>query len=116
MMRDPLRPAATAARKSPSEPWAHSSAGEHHLDTVGVTGSIPVAPTTVPEISLKSCICFAHALLRLDEYAPGAAGTGAARCPLCVRPVNLDYLKNGREAFDFLFELSLTRLRWLPKA
>ena len=25
---------------------AHSSAGEHYLDTVGVTGSIPVAPTT----------------------------------------------------------------------
>ena len=26
--------------------WAHSSAVEHYLDMVGVTGSIPVAPTT----------------------------------------------------------------------
>src|SRR5262249_11627944 len=25
--------------------WARSSAGEHYLDMVGVTGSIPVAPT-----------------------------------------------------------------------
>jgi hypothetical protein len=25
--------------------WAHSSAVEHYLDMVGVTGSIPVAPT-----------------------------------------------------------------------
>ena len=25
--------------------WALSSAGEHYLDMVGVTGSIPVAPT-----------------------------------------------------------------------
>ncbi len=27
---------------------ARSSAGEHYLDMVGVTGSIPVAPTTIP--------------------------------------------------------------------
>ena len=26
--------------------WAVSSAGEHHVDIVGVTGSIPVPPTT----------------------------------------------------------------------
>ncbi len=26
---------------------ARSSAGEHYLDTVGVTGSIPVAPTSI---------------------------------------------------------------------
>ena len=26
--------------------WARSSAGEHYVDIVGVTGSIPVAPTT----------------------------------------------------------------------
>ena len=25
--------------------WARSSAGEHYVDIVGVTGSIPVAPT-----------------------------------------------------------------------
>ena len=25
--------------------WAVSSAGEHHVDIVGVTGSIPVPPT-----------------------------------------------------------------------
>jgi hypothetical protein len=28
---------------------ARSSAGEHYLDTVGVTGSIPVAPTMASE-------------------------------------------------------------------
>jgi Glycine transporter len=33
-----------AARKIPM--GARSSAGEHYLDMVGVTGSIPVAPTT----------------------------------------------------------------------
>ena len=25
--------------------WAYSSAGEHYIDIVGVTGSIPVTPT-----------------------------------------------------------------------
>ncbi|GEM_PF-3897340 len=29
-----------------SRGWVRSSAGEHYLDMVGVTGSIPVAPTT----------------------------------------------------------------------
>jgi hypothetical protein len=29
----------------PQRPWARSSAGEHYVDIVGVTGSIPVAPT-----------------------------------------------------------------------
>ena len=29
----------------PKWPWARSSAGEHYVDIVGVTGSIPVAPT-----------------------------------------------------------------------
>jgi hypothetical protein len=29
----------------PKRPWARSSAGEHYVDIVGVTGSIPVAPT-----------------------------------------------------------------------
>jgi hypothetical protein len=32
-------------RAYPWSPWARSSAVEHYLDTVGVTGSIPVAPT-----------------------------------------------------------------------
>ena len=30
------------------EMLARSSAGEHHLDTVGVVGSIPIAPTIYP--------------------------------------------------------------------
>src|SRR5215472_5721216 len=30
-----------------SRRWARSSAGEHYVDIVGVTGSIPVAPTIV---------------------------------------------------------------------
>jgi hypothetical protein len=31
---------------TPPWPWARSSAGEHYVDIVGVTGSIPVAPTS----------------------------------------------------------------------
>jgi hypothetical protein len=27
--------------------WSHSSAGEHYVDIVGVTGSIPVATTII---------------------------------------------------------------------
>ena len=51
----PPRPAAGISRRSPaSGPLrraplvgrARSSAGEHYVDIVGVTGSIPVAPTT----------------------------------------------------------------------
>ena len=30
---------------SSPERWAYSSAGEHYVDIVGVTGSIPVTPT-----------------------------------------------------------------------
>ncbi len=35
----------SAGSTDPNEQWAHSSAVEHYLDMVGVTGSIPVAPT-----------------------------------------------------------------------
>src|SRR5690606_26585967 len=31
--------------------WARSSAGEHYVDIVGVTGSIPVAPTIFQALS-----------------------------------------------------------------
>src|SRR5271165_3804250 len=56
-MRLPLRlPAARnfATPSSPLRPWsrARSSAGEHYVDIVGVTGSIPVAPTTRPPSTL----------------------------------------------------------------
>src|SRR5215472_11300712 len=39
-----------------ARPWprARSSAGEHYVDIVGVTGSIPVAPTIVFEALKKS--------------------------------------------------------------
>ena len=41
-----LRGGCPVSRNTVPEPGrARSSAGEHHLDTVGVTGSIPVAPT-----------------------------------------------------------------------
>src|SRR5258708_2343848 len=38
----------------PRNDWyrARSSAGEHYLDMVGVTGSIPVAPTSLRELRL----------------------------------------------------------------
>jgi hypothetical protein len=45
--------ASPQSRRYPSGPsigpllWAHSSAVEHYLDMVGVTGSIPVAPTNL---------------------------------------------------------------------
>ena len=32
---------------------ARSSAGEHYVDIVGVTGSIPVAPTILPSLSQR---------------------------------------------------------------
>jgi len=32
-------------RRAVAERWVYSSAGEHYLDMVGVTGSIPVTPT-----------------------------------------------------------------------
>ena len=37
-----------------SRRWVYSSAGEHYLDMVGVTGSIPVAPTTQSYPNRKS--------------------------------------------------------------
>ena len=36
--------------------WALSSAGEHHLHTVGVAGSNPVAPTI--ELPGQKLVCF----------------------------------------------------------
>src|SRR5271165_4062538 len=36
---------ATPSVPTPIWSWARSSAGEHYVDIVGVTGSIPVAPT-----------------------------------------------------------------------
>ena len=43
--------------------WAYSSAGEHYIDIVGVTGSIPVTPT-IRTPSLKFSITFK----RLDAF------------------------------------------------
>jgi hypothetical protein len=40
-------PAAMLFGADPTGYRARSSAGEHYLDMVGVTGSIPVAPTNV---------------------------------------------------------------------
>src|SRR6185312_6744762 len=34
--------------------WARSSAGEHYVDIVGVTGSIPVAPTIRTSIRVRN--------------------------------------------------------------
>src|SRR5689334_6179429 len=36
--------------------WARSSAGEHYLDMVGVTGSIPVVPTIAFNSLLTLCV------------------------------------------------------------
>ena len=45
----PLPAGGIFAKSLPTRSWrgARSSAGEHYVDIVGVTGSIPVAPTTV---------------------------------------------------------------------
>ena len=40
--------------------WACSSAGEHYVDIVGVTGSIPVAPTIFEALKTQ---CFQGFLL-----------------------------------------------------
>src|ERR1043165_4221080 len=40
-------PRFAAADKTTPQGWVRSSAEEHYLDMVGVTGSIPVAPTTL---------------------------------------------------------------------
>ncbi len=45
--------------------WAYSSAGEHYIDIVGVTGSIPVTPTI--RISIKSNIYENYALTILKH-------------------------------------------------
>lgn len=39
---------------SPLVGWARSSAGEHYVDIVGVTGSIPVAPTIRPSEKIET--------------------------------------------------------------
>ena len=43
---------------------ARSSAGEHYLDMVGVTGSIPVAPTSLISRLVPSRTCSSHSLSR----------------------------------------------------
>ena len=42
--------------------WVRSSAGEHYLHTVGVTGSIPVAPTN---FKLNPCLSRVFLLLKM---------------------------------------------------
>ena len=42
--------------------WALSSAGEHHLHTVGVAGSNPVAPTI--ELPGHKAVCFVTFLIQ----------------------------------------------------
>jgi hypothetical protein len=39
--------------------WARSSAGEHYVDIVGVTGSIPVAPTILKASKFNDLLAFA---------------------------------------------------------
>ncbi len=68
-LSQPLRPAITAARNAahPARAGARSSAVEHYLDTVGVTGSIPVAPTrpgslTIARVSAPPKTLYFHKL------------------------------------------------------
>src|SRR5690606_17423272 len=46
--------------------WACSSAGEHYVDIVGVTGSIPVTPTILQKYS-KTCDLAGHVLGRAPD-------------------------------------------------
>jgi hypothetical protein len=52
---------------------ARSSAGEHYVDIVGVTGSIPVAPT----------IEFQKKITMVSQVAQSFAGKDGARMRLC---------------------------------
>ena len=64
---------------------ARSSAGEHYVDIVGVTGSIPVAPTISrrraapwPRVSFVSRAGFGAAVLAFFTALPAADGVRAA--------------------------------------
>ena len=63
----------------PSLKWAYSSAGEHYVDIVGVTGSIPVPPTILPPPAEDSAARHRAEAMR-PQTACGAAIKGARRC------------------------------------
>src|SRR6185312_650256 len=52
-----------------SRGWARSSAGEHYVDIVGVTGSIPVAPT-IPRGLKFPLILDLHVLVGRERAHP----------------------------------------------
>ena len=60
--------------------WARSSAGEHYVDIVGVTGSIPVAPTipATPHLAIVSSISFPLPI----AVTAGELQTIKTRCPI----------------------------------
>ncbi|CAK0739572.1 hypothetical protein WCLP8_1070014 [uncultured Gammaproteobacteria bacterium] len=59
--------------------WARSSAVEHYVDIVGVTGSIPVAPTIVKASNLKGLAGLRHLWVRAHKIFGDARGTLAGR-------------------------------------
>src|SRR5688500_11146127 len=63
-----------------SKPQARSSVVEHYLDTVGVVGSIPIAPTNPSDSSLHTAWLAASLRLIPLERLPRVAG------PLRSRP------------------------------
>src|SRR5262249_33750472 len=63
--------------------WARSSAGEHYLDMVGVTGSIPVAPTIARPQPLELRFLFS---LFTRVRARGLLRAAYARCRCRLQP------------------------------
>ncbi len=56
----------------PTRARARSSAVEHYLDTVGVTGSIPVAPTTLASQKPDIRQHFPGCLIFIEQDMAGA--------------------------------------------
>ena len=74
-----------------AQKWACSSAGEHYVDIVGVTGSIPVPPT-----------------IHLHFGTPNQAFNGAVRIdkdpPVCIKHRHLPVLRAGLIFITALFD------------
>src|ERR1700720_2440435 len=58
-----------------SAQWARSSAEEHYVDIVGVTGSIPVAPTIISNWGIKDFLRTPKPFIRLARQAGKQGGS-----------------------------------------
>lgn len=87
--KPPLHAAGVSPRRT-RKGWARSSAGEHYVDIVGVTGSIPVAPTIPSSIQISGCMTRAYGSAPCRGRTARAKGTRSVpfrpRCALSISP------------------------------